>query len=82
MATFTETRCDICGTLLLPTLDGRMPWSMKTHFESVRMIVLVDEKETPFDLCPRCLRRMKRYLKKHGSEFDKPGEEGAHENAG
>lgn len=74
MATFVETRCDICGKLLLPTEDGKMPDSMKTHFESVRMYVLWSEEAKPFDLCPRCLRRMKRYLKKHGSEFDKVGD--------
>lgn len=74
MATFVETRCDICGKLLLPAADGNMPGSMKTHFESVKMFVLWDESAKPFDLCPRCLRRMKRYLKKHGSEFDKEGD--------
>ena len=70
----TEIRCDICGKLLIPTLDGRMPDSMKTHFESVKVTYLIDDKEMAFDLCPRCLRRMKRYLKKHGSEFDKVGD--------
>jgi ribosomal protein L28 len=73
MATFVETRCDICGKLL-PTADGKTPDSLKTNFESVRMYVLWNDKAKPFDLCPRCLRRMKRYLKKHGSEFDKVGD--------
>ena len=67
----TTTRCDICGTLLLPTDDGRMPWSMKTHFESIRIVFLFNNRSKKYDLCPRCERRMKRYLKKHGSEFDK-----------
>lgn len=74
MATITETRCDICGRLLLPTLDGRIPFDMKTHYESVKITFLIDGKEKPFDLCPRCLRHMKRYLKKYGSEFDKVGD--------
>lgn len=74
MATISETRCDICGKLLLPTEDGRLPGSFKTHSESVRMIFLWDEKEKAFDLCPRCLRRMKRYLKKHGSALDTEAE--------
>lgn len=71
MATITETRCDICGKLLIPTLDGKRPDSLKTHLDSVRVIWLWDEKEKSFDLCPRCERRMKRYLRKHGNEFDK-----------
>lgn len=66
-----ETRCDICCKLLLPTSDGRMPDSMNTHFKSVRMTFLCYGEGIQFDLCPRCLRRMKRYLKKHGAELDK-----------
>ena len=53
--------CDICGQLLLPTHD-KMPWSPKVHFESVKMTYVCDGKEANFDLCPRCLERMKRYL--------------------
>lgn len=70
MATITEVRCDICGKLLLPTNDGRMPDSFKTHFESVKLCYLWDGKVKNFDLCPRCFIRMKRYLKRHGNLLD------------
>lgn len=73
MATVTRTTCDICGTLLLPTEDD-MPWSMATSFNSVRVHFLCDDKAAKWDICPRCQRRMFRYLKKHGSEFDKAGD--------
>lgn len=74
MASVTRTTCDICGKLLLPTSKDEMPWDLKTHFESVKITYEYNGKETPWDVCPRCLRRMKRYLKKHGSEFDKVGD--------
>ena len=64
-----ETRCDICHKLLAAT-DNGIP-SLKTMLESVRMTLLCDGEGINFHLCPRCLRRMKRYLKKHGDELDK-----------
>lgn len=58
--------CDICGKLLVPTNDA-MPDSPKTHFESVKMTYIYDGKDANFDICPRCLKRMKRYL--HGMRY-------------
>lgn len=70
MATETRVTCDICGTLLLPTESGDMPWSPETHFDSVRIVYQYNEKDAGWDLCPRCVKRMKKYLRKHGGEMD------------
>ena len=62
--------CDICGKLLLPN-EKETPDSMKTHFESVRIFYLINQKaEIQWDLCPRCVKRMKRYLQKEGWKMD------------
>ena len=53
--------CDICGRLLVPRHDA-MPWSPSTQFDSVKITSIYDGKEANFDICPRCLKRMKRYL--------------------
>lgn len=53
--------CDICGRLLVPTHDA-MPWSDSMQFESVKMSYINNGKVLNFDICPRCLKRMKRYL--------------------
>lgn len=62
--------CDICGKLLLPN-GAEMPDSLKTTFKSVRIVYLYDEKRGPkWDLCPRCQKRMLRYLQKEGWKMD------------
>ena len=53
--------CDICGRLLAPTHDA-MPWSPAMQFDSVKITYIHNGKEVNFDICPRCLKRMKRYL--------------------
>ena len=69
MSTISRTVCDICGTLLLPSCK-EMPWSMETYFESVNVTYVRNGESAGWDLCPRCVKRMKRYLKKHGSKMD------------
>lgn len=69
-----DVTCDICGQLLLPTHD-RMPWSEKVHFESVRMTYVYNDEEVAFDICPRCLKRMKRYLAREAKREDKMDKE-------
>ena len=54
--------CDFCGKLLLPTHNA-MP-DYKTHTESLKMTYLYDDREMDFDICPRCLKRMKKYLER------------------
>lgn len=58
-----ELRCDICKRLLAPT-DEEMPWSMKDHFHSVKITWNFTGNEKPIDLCPRCEKRMIKYLRK------------------
>lgn len=55
--------CDICGRLLAPTHDA-MPWSPSMQFESVKITYIYDNKDANFDICPKCFKRMKRYLKR------------------
>lgn len=74
MSTITRTVCDICGTLLVPS-GKEIPWSMETHFESVRVTYVRDGKNAGWDLCPNCVKRMKKYLKKHGAKMDGEADE-------
>ena len=53
--------CDICGKLLMPTHDA-MPWSPAMQFDSVKITYIHNGKDANYDICPRCLKRMKRYL--------------------
>lgn len=55
--------CDFCGKLLQPTHNA-MPDSYKTETESLKMTYLYDDREMDFDICPRCLKRMKKYLER------------------
>lgn len=57
-----ELRCDICKRLLAPTHD-EMP-TMKDHFDSVKITWNFTGGEKSVDLCPRCERRMIKYLRK------------------
>lgn len=66
--------CDICGALLMPTHDA-MPWSADMQFKSVRITFVCDGKDANYDVCPPCMKRMKRYLnreakKRRGEEND------------
>ena len=54
--------CDICGRLLAPT-DNAMP-TMKDHFESVRIEWNFTGDTKHVDLCPRCEKRMIKYLRR------------------
>lgn len=67
----TKVTCDICGRLLLPS-ENEMPRSYADHYESIQIRMCHNtEHEAYWDLCPKCQKRMIRYLKKYGSEFDK-----------
>lgn len=57
-----ELRCDICKRLLAPT-DDEMP-TMKDHFHSVKITWNMTGGEKSVDLCPRCEKRMIKYLRK------------------
>lgn len=57
-----ELRCDICGRLLAPT-DKEMP-TMKDHLQSVRVIWSAAGVDKQVDLCPRCEKRMVKYLRR------------------
>ena len=61
--------CDFCGKLLLPTHND-MPDSYKTETESLKMTYLYDDREMDFDICPRCLKRMKKYLERQAKIED------------
>ena len=65
--------CDICRKLLMPTHDA-MPWSPAMQFDSVKITYIHNGKDVNYDICPRCLKRMKRYLareaKKDGGGHD------------
>ena len=54
--------CDICGRLLAPT-NNAMP-TMKDHFQSVRITWNFTGDTKHVDLCPRCEKRMIKYLRK------------------
>lgn len=54
--------CDFCGKLLLSTHNDMLDY--KTHTESLKMTYLYDDREMDFDICPRCLKRMKKYLER------------------
>ena len=55
--------CDICGRLRLRT-HSAMAWGTKTQFMRVKVEYSYDGREEKFDICPRCMRHMKRYLKR------------------
>ena len=55
--------CDFCGKLLQSTHNA-MHDSYKTQTESLKMTYLYDDREMDFDICPRCLKRMKKYLER------------------
>lgn len=55
--------CDICKKLLLPT-KNELPDSFKTHFHSVEVKLLWNEADIGYDVCPRCFKRMEKYLKR------------------
>jgi len=57
-----ELRCDICKRLLCPT-DDAMP-TMKDHFYSVKITWNYTGGEKSVDLCPKCEKRMIKYLRK------------------
>lgn len=57
-----ELICDICKRLLRPT-DDAMP-TMKDHFHSVKITWNYTGGEKSVDLCPKCEKRMIRYLRK------------------
>lgn len=69
MSTISRTICDICGTLLVPS-GKEMPWSAETHFGSVKVTYVWNGESADWDLCPKCVKRMKKYLKKHGERMD------------
>ena len=54
--------CDICGKLLAPT-SNEMP-SMKDHFRSVRIEWNYTGNTKRVDLCPKCEKRMIKYLRR------------------
>jgi uncharacterized protein with PIN domain len=58
-----ELRCDICNRLLAPT-DREMPLAMKDHLQSVRIVWNFTGKDKRVDLCPKCEKRMIKYLRK------------------
>ena len=58
-----ELRCDICKRLLAPT-DDEKPLTMKDHFQSVKITWNMTGGTKSVDLCPRCEKRMIKYLRK------------------
>ena len=54
--------CDICGKLLAPCNDA-MP-TMKDHFHSIRIEWNFTGDTKRVDLCPRCEKRMIKYLRR------------------
>ena len=61
--------CDICGKLLQPKGDLIPPF--KTVFNSVELKLIYSERNIQYDLCPKCMKRMERYLKKQAKTEDK-----------
>ena len=61
--------CDFCGKLLQQTHND-MPDSYKTNTESLKMTYIYDGREMDFDICPRCLKRMKKYLERQAKIED------------
>lgn len=55
--------CDICGKILQGT--GRYQCAeLMTALKSVTIKLLWNNDEVNYDLCPKCMGRMERYLKK------------------
>lgn len=69
MSTISRTVCDICGTLLLPS-GKELPWSLETYLGSVQVTYKRNGESADWDLCPKCVKRMKKYLNKHGERMD------------
>ena len=61
--------CDICRKLLQSTASG-MCDSFETEFESVTFTIIHNDKKVSYDLCPRCKKRMEKYLRKYGHRLD------------
>lgn len=59
----TVLTCDICGKLLQST-PKFMCDSMTTEFQSVTVTIIWSGKDVSYDLCPKCKKRMERYLAK------------------
>ena len=55
--------CDICGKLLQST-GRQMCDGMTTELQSVTVKIIWSDKDVSYDLCPKCKKRMERYLKK------------------
>lgn len=55
--------CDICGKLLQST-GRQMCDGMTTELQSVTVKIIWSGKDVSYDLCPKCKKRMERYLKK------------------
>ena len=55
--------CDFCGKLLMSTHNDMLD-SCKINTESLKMTYLYDDRGMDFDICPRCLKRMKKYLER------------------
>lgn len=55
--------CDICGKLLQSTARQTCA-DMTTAFQSVTVNIIWSGKDVSYDLCPRCKKRMERYLMK------------------
>ena len=66
--------CDICKKLLLPT-KNELPDSFKTHFHSVEVRLLWNEEDIGYDVCPRCFKRMERYLRREAKRDGGAGDE-------
>ena len=55
--------CDICGKILKGT--GRYKCAeLTTALNSVAVKLIWNGDESDYDLCPKCMERMERYLKK------------------
>ena len=59
--------CDICGKILQGT--GRYQCSeLTTALNSVTVKLIWNGSEVDYDLCPNCMERMNRYLKKEAKK--------------
>lgn len=59
--------CDICGKLVQST-PARMVESFGTEYKSVKITLLWNGADVGFDACPRCLKRMVKYLKREAKK--------------
>lgn len=65
----TIRRCDICGKLLESSSIGEP--SYNTRIYSVEWKYIYEGVSVECDLCPRCFKRMKRYLAREAKREDK-----------